>query len=92
MLISDLYEGGNHQAMVQRVAALVGNGLQFIALLALNDDGAPVYDHSVAEQLAELGIPAFACTLDQFPNLMAATISRQDIGLWAAANDIVIPF
>ncbi len=89
VLISDLYEGGNQREMVQRVAALVGNGVQFIALLALNDDGAPVYDHSVAEQLAELGIPAFACTPDQFPDLMAAAISRQDIGLWAAANEIV---
>ena len=89
VLISDLYEGGNQREMVQRVAALVGNGVQFIALLALNDDGAPVYDHSVAEQLAELGIPAFACTPDQFPDLMATAISCQDIGLWAAANEIV---
>jgi hypothetical protein len=32
-----------------------------------------------AADLAELGIPAFACTPDLFPDLMAAAIQRQDI-------------
>lgn len=89
VLISDLYEGGNREEMLKRIAALVGSGVQFIALLALNDDGAPVYDHQIALALAGEGISAFACTPDQFPDLMAAAISRQDIGQWAAANDIV---
>lgn len=89
VLISDLYEGGNREEMLKRVAALVGSGVQFIALLALNDDGAPVYDHQIAEALAGFGISAFACTPDQFPDLMAAAIGRQDISQWAAANDIV---
>jgi Mg-chelatase subunit ChlD len=89
VLISDLYEGGNREEMLKRVAALVGSGVQFIALLALNDDGAPVYDHQIAEALAGCGISAFACTPDQFPDLMAAAIARQDISQWAAANDIV---
>ena len=40
--------------------------------------------------LAALGIPAFACTPDLFPDLMAAAIQRQDLGLWAAKNDIVV--
>ena len=39
--------------------------------------------------MAALGIPAFACTPDLFPDLMAAAISRQDIGQWAAAHGIV---
>lgn len=89
MLISDLYEGGNQAEMLKRVAALVGAGVQFIALLALNDDGAPSYDHHVAEVFAGLGVPSFACTPDQFPALMAAAISRQDIGQWAAKQEIV---
>ena len=38
---------------------------------------------------AEMGIPSFACTPDLFPDLMAAAIQRQDLGLWAARNDIV---
>jgi hypothetical protein len=42
-----------------------------------------------AAALAGLGVPAFACTPDQFPDLMAAAINRQDIARWAAARDIV---
>ena len=89
MLISDLYEGGNREEMLKRAAALVGSGVQMVALLALNDDGAPSYDHQVAAALAGLGAPAFACTPDLFPDLMAAAISRQDLGQWAAARNIV---
>jgi Mg-chelatase subunit ChlD len=89
VLISDLYEGGSRDEMLKRAAALAGSGVQLIALLALSDDGAPGYDHSVAAALAALGAPSFACTPDLFPDLMAAAINRQDIGQWAAARDIV---
>lgn len=89
VLVSDLYEGGNRQEMLNRAAALAGSGAQMIALLALSDDGRPSYDHHVAEVFAELGIPAFACTPDLFPDLMAAAINRQDLGTWAATNGIV---
>ena len=54
-----------------------------IALLALSDDGAPGYDHEVAAALAELGVPAFACTPDSFGDLMAAAIERRDLAEWA---------
>jgi len=89
ILISDLYEGGNQQEMLKRVANIVGAGTQFVALLALNDQGAPYYDHKTAEIMAGLGVPSFACTPDLFPDLMAAVINRQDINQWAAANEIV---
>jgi Mg-chelatase subunit ChlD len=89
VLISDLFEGGNQQEMLKRAAALVGAGVQFIALLALNDDGAPGYDHGVAAAFAGFGIPSFACTPDLFPELMAAAINRQDITQWAASREIV---
>jgi Mg-chelatase subunit ChlD len=89
ILISDLYEGGNQSEMLKRAASLVSAGVQFIALLALNDDGAPGYDHSVASAFAGFGIPSFACTPDLFPELMAAAINRQDIAQWAATRAIV---
>jgi Mg-chelatase subunit ChlD len=79
VLISDLYEGGVRDEMVRRVAAMVASGVQFIALLALNDDGAPSYDHDNAADLAALGVPAFACSPDAFAELMAAAIQRRDI-------------
>ncbi len=89
VLISDLYEGGNQAEMLKRVASFVASGVQVITLLALNDDGAPIFDHQVAAKLAGFGIPAFACTPDLFPELMATAINRQDIGQWAAAREIV---
>lgn len=89
ILISDLFEGGNKEEMLKRAAFLAGSGVQFIALLALSDDGRPGYDHTVAAQFASFGIPSFACTPDLFPELMAAAINRDDIAAWAAARDIV---
>jgi Mg-chelatase subunit ChlD len=89
ILISDLFEGGNRDGMLRRAAALVGAGVQMISLLALSDDGAPSFDRSIAAALAGLGVPAFACTPDLFPELMAAAIERRDLGQWAASHEIV---
>jgi Mg-chelatase subunit ChlD len=90
VLISDLVEGGSREEMLQRAADLVGAGVQVIALLALSDDGAPAYDHDNAATLSALGIPAFACTPDLFPELMAAAIERRDITAWAAAREVAL--
>jgi Mg-chelatase subunit ChlD len=88
VLISDLIEGGVRENLLKRAASIISSGVSLIILLALSDDGAPVYDHQNAAALAELGSPAFACTPDKFASLMAAAIQRWDIGAWAAANDI----
>jgi Mg-chelatase subunit ChlD len=79
VLISDLYEGGVREEMLRRVAEMTAAGVQVVALLALSDEGAPAYDHENAAALAELGVPAFACTPDAFPDLMAAAIERRDL-------------
>ena len=79
MLISDLYEGGVRDEMLRRVAAMLAAGVQVIVLLALSDEGAPDYDRENAAALAALGTPAFACTPDVFPELMAAAIERRDL-------------
>jgi Mg-chelatase subunit ChlD len=89
VLISDLYEGGIAEEMLRRSNALVGSGVTMIALLALSDSGHPSYDAGHAAALAGIGVPAFACTPDLFPELMAAAIERQDITTWAADNDVV---
>ncbi|SNR28977.1 VWA domain-containing protein [Hymenobacter mucosus] len=79
VLISDLYEGGNEREMLKRAATLKAAGVSMVALLALSDDGAPSFDRRMAEQLAALGIPSFACTPGQFPALMAAAIQGQKL-------------
>lgn len=90
VLITDLYEGGHVADMRKRATELVSAGVQVIVLLALNDDGAPAYDHDNAQFLSNLGVPVFACTPDKFPDLMATALSKQDVGLWAAKEDLVL--
>lgn len=90
VLITDLYEGGNPEGMRKKAAELTASGVQVVTLLALNDDGAPSYDHTNAQFFSNLGIPVFACTPDKFPDLMAAALSKQDITMWAAKEDLVL--
>jgi hypothetical protein len=89
VLISDLYEGALSDQMLRRAAEIVSSGVQMICLLALDDRGTPSFDHQNATRMVKLGIPTFSCTPDLFPDLMAAAIQRQDLGIWAARNDIV---
>lgn len=86
VLVTDLYEGGDEREMRKKFVSLVNSGVQLIVLPALNDDGAPSYDKDHAEFLANIGVPTFACTPDKFPDLMAAALSKQDIGMWISQN------
>jgi Mg-chelatase subunit ChlD len=88
VLISDLFEGGVEDELLRRVDAMLRAGVTVIVLLALSDRGRPSFDHELAARLAALGAPAFACTPDQFPDLMAAAIERRDIAAWAGEAGI----
>lgn len=90
VLITDLYEGGNAKELLSRVARLIGLGVNVIILLALSDQGKPFYDPTLSAKMAALGVPVFACTPDQFPDLMAAALRRDDIHAWAATEDIKV--
>jgi hypothetical protein len=90
ILITDLFEGGNAPEMLERAAALVASGVNLIVLLALSDDGRPGYNSDHAQTLAALGCPVFACTPDQFPDLMANALARRDLQEWAASRDIAL--
>ncbi|MBB6121809.1 VWA domain-containing protein [Nocardiopsis algeriensis] len=82
VLISDLYEGGVREEMLRRVASMKAAGVQVVVLLALSDEGAPFYDRDNAAALAAMDVPAFACTPDMFPELMAAAIQGQPLTAW----------
>lgn len=79
VLISDLHEGGIRDGMVRRAAAMKASGVRFVTLLALSDEGTPSYDREHAAALAALGVPAFACTPDHFPEVMAAAIGGRPL-------------
>jgi hypothetical protein len=88
VLISDLFEGGIAEEMLQRVARMQADGVTVVVLLALSDSGAPAYDHEHAAALAALGVPAFACTPDLFPDLLAVALRGDDVGRWVSASQL----
>jgi uncharacterized protein with von Willebrand factor type A (vWA) domain len=88
VLITDLHEGGNVNELLSQIHQLLLKDTQIIVLLALNDQGAPSYNRSLAGQLASLNIPVFACTPEKFPQLISAAIEKKDISNWMAMNDI----
>lgn len=90
VLITDLYEGGNADNMLARVAAIKQSGVNVIVLLALSDDGHPGYDTNHAAKIAAMDCPVFGCTPDQFPELMAIALTGQDIHQWAASKEIAL--
>lgn len=90
VLITDLYEGGNAESMLARIAALKQSGVNVIVLLALSDDGHAAYNSDHAGKIAAMNCPVFACTPDQFPELMATALAGRDLAQWAASNDIAI--
>ena len=75
-------------ALKGRIANLIRQDVNVITLLALSDEGQPSYDNELAADFAALGCPVFACTPDQFPDLMATALKREDVLAWAADQDI----
>lgn len=85
VLVSDLFEGGSRPDLLRRLRTLHRSGVTILVLLALDDSGTPAFDHQVAGNLAELGIPAFACTPDVFPEALEVAINGGDMVAWASA-------
>jgi hypothetical protein len=83
VLVSDLFEGGNADRMLALAAEMVQAGVTLVVMLALGDDGAPMYDHANAAALAAMGVPSLACTPDAFPDLLAAALEGRDVARWA---------
>ncbi len=90
VLISDLYENGDDDRFLRRARELADRGVTAVALLALSDTGAPAFHADNAARLTAIGIPAFACTPDLFPDLMAAAVERCDLARWASGHDLVV--
>jgi Mg-chelatase subunit ChlD len=72
LLITDLYEGGDREALVARLRELVDAKAKVLVLLALTDGGTPSYDHELAARLTALGVHCFGCT----PRLLVRVVER----------------
>lgn len=78
ILISDLFEGGDRDALIARMRRIAESKVRVFVLLALSDSGAPAYDHELARALANLGIPSFACSPKRLVDVMAQAIKGDD--------------
>lgn len=78
-LISDLEEGGNRAALLRRLEEMKGSGVTVVCLLALADGGRPYYDAQMAQKIAGMGIPCFACNPQMLPALLERALKGQDL-------------
>lgn len=85
-LISDLYEGGNRAALLRRIEDMKSSGVTVISLLALADGGKPYCDEQMAQKIAGLGIPCFACSPQLLPELLEKALKGQDLSQLAQAG------
>ena len=83
LLITDLFEGGNHAQLVRRMEEIVGSGVRAMCLLALSDSGVPSFDEALAKKFAALGVPCFGCTPQKLPEVLAGALRGHDLQLIA---------
>ncbi len=78
-LISDLEEGGNQASLLRKLEDMKESGVTVISLLAIADGGKPYYSASMAQKIARLGIPCFACTPERLPELLTAALKGYEL-------------
>lgn len=78
-LISDLMEGGNRAAFARRLQNMKESGVTMVCLLAVVDGGKPYYDAQMAQRIAGMGIPCFACSPQMLPELLERAFKGQDL-------------
>ncbi|MFI9557324.1 DUF5682 family protein [Nonomuraea endophytica] len=72
-VVSDFDEGVSVGRLLSEVRALAGTGAHTLGLAALDDQGKPVYNRAVAEQVAAAGMPVAALS----PSELAAWIAER---------------
>lgn len=78
-LISDLMEGGNRAGLLRRLEELKSSGVTVVVLLAISDGSKPVYDEQMAQRIAALDIPCFACAPERLPELLERVLKKQEL-------------
>ncbi len=78
-LISDLEEGGNRAALLRRIEEMKESGVTVVCLLALAGSGKPYYDAQMAQKIAGMGIPCFACNPQMLPVLLERALKGMDL-------------
>lgn len=75
ILLADLYDTSpNESRFVKKMEYLLESGLKAVTLLAISDSGQPSFNENLANKLAKMGMPCFACIPDRLPDLLAAVL------------------
>ena len=78
-LISDLCEGGNRAGLLRQIEEMKESGVTVICLLAIADGGSPYYDTNIAQKVAALDIPCFACMPEKLPELLGCAFRGEAV-------------
>ena len=76
-LVSDFCEGGPVDVMFAACRRLSEAGVKLLGLASLDQAASPIYDHHMAEQLAELGMEIAALTPKHFAEWLAKVIKSK---------------
>lgn len=76
LLVTDLYEGGNRNALLRRLEELHSSGVNLVVILAISDSGKPIYDQNMAEKIAAFGVPCFSCPPERLPEMLETALKR----------------
>lgn len=76
VVITDFYEGGSEAALLRTVKQLVEQGTIVLGLAALDDQANPVYDHDLAQRIADLGAHVGAMTPGELAAFIAERVGR----------------
>lgn len=80
VLLADLHDTSpNTPRFIKKMEFLLESGIKAIGLLAISDQGVPSYNEKLANQLAGMGMPCFACTPDRLPELLAGVLRGSDL-------------
>lgn len=88
VLLADLHDTSpNTPRFLKKMEFLLESGIKAIGLLAISDHGKPSFNESLAEKLATMGMPCFACTPDRLPELIAGVLRGSDLKAIAKSVD-----
>lgn len=74
-VITDFYEGGDPNRLVRTVKGLVEQGTHVLGLATLDEDANPLYDHDLAQRLADVGAHVGSMTPGELAAFLAERIA-----------------
>ncbi|MCJ8313399.1 MAG: VWA domain-containing protein [Pseudomonadales bacterium] len=72
--VSDFYEGGSPNKLVNQASEMMGCGIKMIGMTALTADALPFFDSDMTQRLSAQGMNITSLTPDSFANWLAQTM------------------